>query len=284
MGWMVLDAFWRAALDGLRPRTIAWSLLPLLLSGGVLLALAAWGWSDAVAVLRAWLDAWSLGQQALDWLQALGLGDFRAVLVPLILVMLAVPVVVVICLMMVAMFATPAMVRMVRQRRYPLVDARQGLPWWRALLACAGFSLLALVAWLFTLPMWFLPLVGLLVQPLIWGWLTSRVMVIDVLADLATPEEQRQIWQAHRRPLLAMGVACGLMGAAPAAIWAVGALAFVLAPLLVLASVWLYTLVFVFSSLWFAHYLLAALTRLRADNAHGKTAPAAPFNLPELTP
>ncbi len=33
------------------------------------------------------------------------------------------------------------------------------------------------------------------------------------------------------------------------------------APLLILVSIWLYTLVFAFSSLWFTHYLLAALAR-----------------------
>ena len=34
-------------------------------------------------------------------------------------------------------------------------------------------------------------------------------------------------------------------------------------PLLIVVSVWLYTLVFAFSSLWFAHYALATLHRLR---------------------
>ena len=42
------------------------------------------------------------------------------------------------------------------------------------------------------------------------------------------------------------------------------ALTLVFAPVLVLVSIWLYTLVFAFSALWFAHYLLAALQRLRA--------------------
>ena len=60
-----------------------------------------------------------------------------------------------------------------------------------------------------------------------------------------------------------MGIACGALGAAPSLLWAVSALALVLAPFLILVSIWLYTLVFAFSSLWFAHYLLAALQRLR---------------------
>ena len=42
------------------------------------------------------------------------------------------------------------------------------------------------------------------------------------------------------------------------------ALTLVFAPFLILVSIWLYTLVFAFSALWFAHYLLAALRDLRA--------------------
>jgi hypothetical protein len=38
----------------------------------------------------------------------------------------------------------------------------------------------------------------------------------------------------------------------------------ILAPLLIAVSIWLYTLVFAFSCLWFVHYLLAALQRARA--------------------
>jgi hypothetical protein len=30
-------------------------------------------------------------------------------------------------------------------------------------------------------------------------------------------------------------------------------------------AIWIYTLVFAFSTLWFAHYLLAALEKLRAE-------------------
>jgi hypothetical protein len=70
--------------------------------------------------------------------------------------------------------------------------------------------------------------------------------------------------QEHRWPLLAIGVLSGYLGAAPALVWAVGAVAFVLAPLLLALSVWLYTLVFAFSALWFTHYALAALQQLRA--------------------
>ena len=66
-----------------------------------------------------------------------------------------------------------------------------------------------------------------------------------------------------------MGVVCGYLGAAPSLLWAVSALTLVFAPVLIVVSIWLYTLVFAFSSLWFAHYLLAALQRLRAAERRG---------------
>lgn len=64
--------------------------------------------------------------------------------------------------------------------------------------------------------------------------------------------------------MLAMGVVCGYLGAAPSLIWAFGAMAIVFAPFLVLLAIWLYTLVFAFSTAWFAHYALAALQARRA--------------------
>ena len=55
----------------------------------------------------------------------------------------------------------------------------------------------------------------------------------------------------------------GYLGAAPSLLWASGAMFIALAPLLVPVAIWIYTLVFAFASLWFAHYALAALERLR---------------------
>jgi hypothetical protein len=62
-----------------------------------------------------------------------------------------------------------------------------------------------------------------------------------------------------------MGVIAGYLGAAPAALWALGVLALALAPFILLLSVWIYTLVFAFAALWFAHFLLPALSALRAE-------------------
>ena len=107
----------------------------------------------------------------------------------------------------------------------------------------------------------------LVVPPLIWGWLTYRVFSFDVLGLHASRDERRRLMAAHRWPLFGMGVLTGYLGAAPSLLWAMSALTLVFAPVLILVSIWLYTLVFAFSALWFAHYLLAALRDLRASEA-----------------
>jgi hypothetical protein len=59
----------------------------------------------------------------------------------------------------------------------------------------------------------------------------------------------------------------------------------VLAPLLIAVSVWLYTLVFGFSALWFAHYALAALALMRGvADREAAVIDAAPPPLPPAPP
>jgi len=134
---------------------------------------------------------------------------------------------------------------------------------------------LALGVLLVSLPLWFIPPLAVVIPPLVWGWLAARVFSFDTLALHATPQERRLIMHDHRWTLLAMGIVCGLLGSLPSLIWALGALTLVFAPLLVLASVWLYTLVFAFASLWFAHFTLAQLARLRPPPAATPAAPTA---------
>lgn len=256
---LMLDAFWRAAAYCLLPKVIVLSLLPLLLAVVVLGGLSWWGWSDAVSAIRAWLDHWALSQTLLGWLDAVGFGHFRAVVAPMLLVLVAVPVVVVLCLLLVAAFMVPAITKLVQERRFAGLESRHVASVWQSLAWSTVSSVLALAVMALSMPLWLIPLVALVLPPVIWGWLTYRVMVFDVLADLATPEEREAILRDHRGPLLVMGVVSGYLGAAPAALWAIGALAVVFAPFLLLASVWVYTLVFAFAAAWFAHYLLAVL-------------------------
>ena len=260
----VLDAFWRAAAYCLLPRVIVLSLAPLLLAGGATLALSYFFWEPAVAGVRALLDGWALIDTLLKSLEAVGAGGLRTLIGPLVVVALAVPVIMVLSLLLVALLMLPALVTLVTKRRFVQLEARHGAAFWQSALWSLSCTAVALLALGLSVPLWFVPPLVLILPPLIWGWLTCRVMAFDVLAEHASADERRAVLRQHRWPLLAIGVVCGYLGAAPTLLWALGAATLVLAPLLVLVSVWLYTLVFAFAALWFSHYALAALNQLRA--------------------
>ena len=263
------DAFWRALAYCLHPRVILLSLAPLLIAGGGVALLGWLYWESALDAMRALLESWSLVDALLRWAERLLGADVRAMIVPLLVVMLALPAVVLLSLLMVAWLMTPALVSLVVKRRFPALEARQGAAWWQSVLWSLGAMAVALVLLVISLPLWFIPPLVLIVPPLIWGWLTCRVMAFDVLASHADVGERRTLLREHRWPLLAIGVAAGYLGAAPGLLWAIGAPAWLpLAPILVPLSVWLYTLVFAFSSLWFAHYALAALQARREREVH----------------
>jgi hypothetical protein len=261
----VLDAWWRAVAYCLHPRVIALSFLPLLVMVAVALGAGWLFWDGAVDAVFRWLESYSLFTRIGEWLQGIGAGGLRSVMAPLIVIFLATPVIVLGSLIAVAVLMTPALVQLVAERRFPQLQRRRGA----SLLASVGWSLvstlLALVAFVVTLPLWLIPPLVLLLPPLIWGWLTYRVMAFDALAEHASAEERREVFRRHRLPLLAIGIFSGYLGAAPSVVWASGALFAAAFVILVPVAIWIYTVVFAFSSLWFAHYALAALQDLRAE-------------------
>jgi hypothetical protein len=200
----------------------------------------------------------------LGWLERYGLQGLRTVLAPMVVLFLAIPVIVVTALLFVAWMMTPAIVSLVGERRFPQLERKQGGSLLGGLLWGVGSVLAALLLMVVTVPLWLVPPLILLLPPLIWGWLTYRVMAYDVLQAHASAEERKTILKERRAWLLGMGVVTGYLGAAPSLLWASGALFIAMAPLLVPVAIWAYTLVFAFSALWFAHYALAALEKLRA--------------------
>jgi hypothetical protein len=214
--------------------------------------------------------------------RSFGLAAIGTGLAPFVVVLLAVPLIVVLSLLLVTWLMTPALVRLVHERRFADLQRKHGAGWWGSALWSLGYMLVALLLLVLSLPLWLIPPLVLVLPPLIWGWLTCRVMAFDVLADHASAEERRRLMREHRWPLLAIGIATGYLGAAPALLWAASALTLVFAPLLVVLSVWLYTLVFAFAALWFAHFALAALQRDRQLAVPAPVGEPAPMVLPPL--
>lgn len=283
----LLDSFWRAAMYCLHPRVIALSVLPLVIMAVLSLGLGYFFWESAIAVVRGNLDSYELVNTMVRWLEGLGLSNLRVVLAPVLLLFMAIPVIVIASLLFVAIFMTPAMVALVAERRFPQLERKKGGSMLASLFWSLGSTLLAVIALLLSIPLWLIPPLILILPPLIWGWLTYRVMSYDALVDYASSEERQQIFREHRIQLLSIGVISGYLGAAPSLIWASGAMFVAMAPILVPVAIWIYTLVFAFSSLWFAHYTLSALEQLRKRNsakADDRTAPPAIKSIADETP
>ena len=271
----LLDSFWRAAMYCLHPRVIALSVLPLVIMAAVSLGLGYFFWEAAIASVRSNLESFELFSTMVRWLEGLGLSNLRLVLAPVLLLFLAIPVIVIVSLLFVAIFMTPAMVALVAERRFSGLERKKGGSMLASLFWSLGSTLLAVIALVLSIPLWLIPPLILVLPPLIWGWLTYRVMSYDALVDHASSEERRQIFKEHRVSLLSIGVISGYLGAAPSLIWASGAMFVAMAPILVPVAIWIYTLVFAFSSLWFAHYTLGALEQLRKkNNASAQEIPA----------
>lgn len=270
----VIDAFWRAAAYCLHPRVIALSFLPLIITIAAALGLGYFFWDEAVDGLRQQLETWAWVNLVYSGLQTIGLGNLRSVLAPAMLLFLCIPFIIMACLLMVALFMTPAMVSLVGERRFARLERKKGASLLTSILWSLGSTLAACVALALSLPLWLVPPLVLILPPLIWGWLSYRVMAFDCLADHASVQERQLILHERRLPLLFMGLFTGYLGALPSVLWASGAMFIAMAPVLLPLAIWIYTLIFAFSSLWFSHYCLAVLEQSRVAAAQAAARPA----------
>lgn len=261
----MVDSFWRALAYCFHPKVILLTLLPLFLMLIIVMGLGMVYWDAALESIRAWIDASSAMNWAWVWLERVGLMSLKAVVAPLIIIVAVTPLVVVMSLLAVSFMMTPALVNLVAERRFSKLERRQGGSMLQSVAWTVFSVVLALGALVLTLPLWWLPPLAVILPALIWGWLTYRVMTYDVLSEHASRIERIELMRRHRFQLLAMGVVTGMMGAAPSLVWASGALFVAAFVVLIPIAVWIYTLVFVFSALWFGHFLLNALAQLRNE-------------------
>ncbi len=270
----LFEAFWRALATVAQPRVWLLALAPLVLVL-VCVGLLGWAlWEPTLDAVRALVGRLELGDGAWRWLHDAGLGSWRTVFVPMLVVVMALPLVLLLALLAVALLAAPGIARHVAQRRHPGLAMHEGCSLGRQLLWTAGTTLAALLALVLSLPLWLVPPLALVLPPLIWGWLAARVLAYHALAGHATAEERRRVRRGRRWALWAMGVGTGYLALLPALLWSVGSVAFVLAPFFLLAAALGFVVVFVFAAAWFAQLVLAELAALRALEPAPRAAPA----------
>jgi len=262
---LLITSFYRTLLSQLHPRMLLLTVLPFMVAVAMWGAALWFGLQPMIDQLYAWFSDYDIFHTAGDMLDAMGLNSLRAILVPLIAMWLLLPFMIVSAILLVGTLAMPAIGRHVSVRHYPQLTPRRGGSFLGSLWVSLSSFFSFIVVWLITLPLNLVPMLALVVQPLLWGWLACRVMTYDALADYADSDERAILLQRHRWPLLLVGIATGCLGAAPGLLWLGGAMSVIFFPMLAAAAIWLYLLIFVFSGLWFQHYCLEALARLRAQ-------------------
>lgn len=260
----VFSSLARALFSLLHLRMLLLTVLPFVVSV-LLWAVVLWmTLQPLIDWLQAWFMEYNLFRNAGEMLGSLGLGAFKAILVPLLAMWMLLPLMVLTALVLVGVIAMPAISRHVGSRFYFQLEQRRGGSLAGSLWVSFSSFAVFLFVWVITLPLNFIPPFALFVQPMLMGWLIYRVMAYDALADYADVMERQTILRANRGPLLAIGVVTGTMGAAPSLLWLGGMMSVIFFPLLAGVAIWLYVLVFVFTGLWFQHYCLNTLARLRS--------------------
>lgn len=241
----MLEALSNATRDFFTARMLGLVLWPLL--GSLLLwaFLGVFFWHDLVGGLQHLaavpLLQKLLGEAVLHWFS-----EF-SVLITLLLVIP--PLVQATALLITATVAIPVMVEFVAQRSYLQLQRRKGGSVagsvWNALFATVVY----LVLWLLTLPLWFFALPALVLPVLLNGWLNDRVFRYDALAEHASRDEYAVLSRRLGGNFFLLGCAGALLQ---------------LVPLLNLAAP-------VYIGLAFLHYGCAELQKLRL----AQTAPSA---------
>ncbi|MCS0592200.1 EI24 domain-containing protein [Massilia norwichensis] len=258
-------AYGRALRSQFSSRMLLLSVVPLLLSLALWGSLLYAGMQPLYDWLQATFSEYGLFETSSSILATLGLGFLKTLVVPLVAMLALLPLMIITSLLFIGVGAMPAIARHVSRVQFPQLERKEG----GSFLGSLGVNLSGIVVfallWIVTLPLYALAPVALLVQAVLWGWLTARVMSYDALSIHASLEERRIIVATRRRQLLLIGTISGLLGALPGVAWIGGALlSVVLFPVLAVLSIWLYLIIFIFTGLWFQYYCLQALLELRA--------------------
>ncbi|MEA9567385.1 EI24 domain-containing protein [Polynucleobacter sp. AP-Nickl1-40-C4] len=262
----IFKSFGMALVGTMHPRMLWLSFRPFLIVS-VLWGCLIWlTWTPALETLSIFLTTsvfTSWIQEGLVWA---GFENARAWIAPLFFVMLIIPLITISLLVFIAFSTVPSIVKIAsRQSQFQDLECKKGGGFFGSLIYSLWSALICLALVMLTLPVWWVPPLVAVLPPLLWGWLTMRLMSYDVLAKHASSEERDLLLQKYRWPLLCMGIASGMLGAVPTFFWATSALALVLFPIVSFIALWIYSLIFVFAALWFSYFLLDALKQLREE-------------------
>lgn len=260
---LVVVTFWRAFASQFHIKMMTLTLLPFLVSAA-LCGIALW---LGLQPLSDWIYHFFLNHNGFnlsaDVLTKFHLSSLKAVIVPLAAMWVFLPLIIVTTLIFVGILGVPFIARHVGRRHYAALTRKHGGSFWGSLRTYIWCFFIFIILWIFTLPLLLVPPVVFVVHALLWGWLTYRMMAYDALSDYASSKEIKGILLRHRWSLLLIGTITGAISSIPTLLWFGGILSVIFFPILAACSVWLYSLIFVFTALWFQYFCLESLKRYR---------------------
>lgn len=209
-------------------------LLPALLSLLVCLGLAFWGLGMLVEQMLDYPPMSLMISWGLVWLAHLlaYFGGWMAIFAVAYLL----------ASLLAAVIILPLLLRHLGRTEYADVAAMGADSFVAATVNSVLASVLFVVGWVLSIPLWMIPGLSLLLPMLLMAWLNRRTFAYDALSMHATDEEWQEIRKQYKGPMFMLGLCMALLAHIPVAGLLVPALA----------------------ALSFAHIGLEALRRLRS--------------------
>jgi len=206
----ILDALGRALRDLFR-LDVLWTVVwPILAASFIWLVLGISFWSTFSGWIAQALDA--AGIQT--WLAGVEPRWVANALQATLHVLLFVPVVYLTALFLTAIFAAPALVRLVARRDYPALEARRGGGLVGSIVNAVVALAIYVALWLVSIPLWFFG-AGFVVPFVAAAYLNQRLFRYDALAEHASRDEMRTLLARHRTAWWSLGLLTGLLQFVP---------------------------------------------------------------------
>ena len=206
----ILDALARALRDLFSLRVLWVVVWPMLVAALLWLVLGVTFWHTFSGWLALGLDA--IGIQT--WLAGLEPVWIAHGIQALLHLLLFVPLVLLTALVITALFAMPALIRLVAGRDYPELKRENGGgllgSLWNAAVAVVLFAAL----WLATLPLWLIG-VGVIVPFVAAAYLNQRLFRYDAIAEHASADEMAALFKSDRAGWWGLGLLTGLLQFVP---------------------------------------------------------------------
>lgn len=206
----ILDALSRAFRDLFQFKVLWIVIWPALAAALLWLVLGAIFWDTFSGWIASGLTA--IGIQS--WLEGVEPRWIANGIQAVWHLILFVPLVFITALLITALFAMPALIRLVADRAYPQLGRENGG-------GMAGNLLNTLVAigiffaiWVFTLPLWLIG-AGVVVPFIAAAYLNQRLFRYDALAEHSSREEMQALFSMHQSSWWGLGLLTGLLQFVP---------------------------------------------------------------------